>query len=388
VNQSIIGSMYSCPITNNPTYNFAGSPNGISPLPALNNVPYLYAFCFENGTSRSLVLINTDLSSSHTIGFSGTNPPQGTVTQRQYAPAALDDMNEAASGTLTNLAPATVAIETSTVSSSGSVTLPPYSVTALDYSSTGLTAAVAPTFSPAAGSYTSSQSVTISDATAGTTIYYTTNGTMPTTSSSVYSGAITVSATETLEAIAVETGYTNSPAATAAYTISGSALPAPTFSPAAGSYTSSQSVTISDATAGTTIYYTTNGTMPTTSSSVYNSAITVSATETLEATAVETGYTNSAVTTAAYAIALVLPAPAFSPAAGTYTAPQAVTISDATAGTAIYYTTNGTTPTTSSSVYKRPLTVSVNETLEAIAVEAGYSNSPAAKAVYKILRRF
>jgi len=84
----------------------------------------------------------------------------------------------------------------------------------------------------------------------------------------------------------------------------------------------------------------------------------------------------------------VLPAPAFSPAAGTYTAPQAVTISDATAGTAIYYTTNGTTPTTSSSVYKRPLTVSVNETLEAIAVEAGYSNSPAAKAVYKILRRF
>jgi len=70
--------MYSCPIANNLTFNFAGSQNGLSPLPALNNVPYLYAFCFENGSNRSLVLINTDLSGSHAISFSGTNPPQGT----------------------------------------------------------------------------------------------------------------------------------------------------------------------------------------------------------------------------------------------------------------------------------------------------------------------
>ena len=127
-----------------------------------------------------------------------------------------------------------------------------------------------------------------------------------------------MSATETLEAIAVETGYTNSAVATAAYTIA-SVLPAPTFSPAAGTYTASQSVTISDATAGTTIYYTTNGTTPTTSSTKYSGAITVSATETIEAIAVETGYTNSAVATAAYTITPVLPAPTFSPAAGTYT---------------------------------------------------------------------
>ena len=184
VNQSIIGPMYSCPIANSPTYNFAGSPNGLSPLPALNNVPYLYAFCFENGSNRSLVLINTDLSASHTISFAGTNPPQGTVTQRQYAPAALDDMNETATGVLSNMAPATVAIETSTLSSPSSITLPPYSATALDYTATGSTTAAAPTFSPAAGSYSTSQAVTISDATAGTTIYYTIDGTTPTTSSS------------------------------------------------------------------------------------------------------------------------------------------------------------------------------------------------------------
>ena len=118
-----------------------------------------------------------------------------------------------------------------------------------------------------------------------------------------------MSATETLEAIAVETGYTNSAVATAAYTISSTVLPAPTFSPAAGTYTTSQSVTISDATAGTTIYYTTNGTTPTTSSTMYTGAITVSATETLEAIAVETGYTNSPVATAAYTIICCYPRP-------------------------------------------------------------------------------
>ena len=243
--------------------------------------------------------------------------------------------------------------------------------------------AALPTFSPVAGTYTSAQSVTISDATPGTTIYYTTNGTTPTTSSTIYSNPIQVSTTETLEAIAVETGYTNSPVATAAYTIS-SALPAPTFSPAAGTYSSAQSVTISDSTAGTTIYYTTNGTTPTTSSTKYTSAVTVSSSETLEAIAVETGYTNSPVATAAYTISSALPAPTFSPAAGTYSSAQSVTISDSTAGTTIYYTTNGTTPTTSSTKYTSAVTVSSSETLEAIAVETGYTNSPVATAAYTI----
>jgi len=385
VNESIIGAMYSCPISSSPTYNFAGSPNGISALPALNNVPYLYAFCFENGTKRSLVLINTDLSNSHTIGFSGTNPPQGSVAQRQYAPTSLDAMNETNSGTVTNLAPATVALETSTLSSPGSITLPPYSVTALDYVTTGMTSAATPTFSPAAGTYSTAQSVTIADATAGATIYYTTDGSTPTTSSSVYNGSIAVSATETLEAIAVETGYSTSATASAAYTISTAAsLPAPTFSPAPGTYTSSQTVTIGDATAGTTIYYTTNGSTPTTSSTKYTGAITVSATETLEAIAVKTGYTNSTVASAAYTIAAGTSSPTFSPASGTYTSPQSVTISDSATGAAIYYTADGTTPTTSSTRYTGAIWQSSTQTLKAIAVLAGSANSPATTAAYTI----
>ena len=82
--------------------------------------------------------------------------------------------------------------------------------------------ATAPTFSPAAGTYTTAQTVTISDTIAGATIYYTTNGTTPTAASNVYSGAIAIPATpatETIQAIAVATGDTNSSVASAVYTI-------------------------------------------------------------------------------------------------------------------------------------------------------------------------
>ena len=164
--------------------------------------------------------------------------------------------------------------------------------------------AAKPTFSPAAGTYTAAQSVTIADATNGATIYYTTNGTTPTTSSTRYAGPIAVSATETLEAIAVASGATNSSVASATYTIqqSSGTTATPTFSPAAGTYTTAQSVTIADATGGATIYYTTNGSTPTTSSTVYSGPITVSANETLEAIAVASGQTASAVATASYTI--------------------------------------------------------------------------------------
>ena len=75
-----------------------------------------------------------------------------------------------------------------------------------------------PTFTPGTGSYTATQSVTLADPTPGATIYYTTNGTTPSTSSSQYTGPISVSANETLEAVAVATGATLSSVATATYT--------------------------------------------------------------------------------------------------------------------------------------------------------------------------
>ena len=85
-----------------------------------------------------------------------------------------------------------------------------------------LAAAAAPIFSPAPGSYTVAQTVTLSTATPGAAIHYTTDGSTPTASSALYSQATQVSATETINALAVATGFSNSSVSSGTYTISSS----------------------------------------------------------------------------------------------------------------------------------------------------------------------
>jgi hypothetical protein len=156
-------------------------------------------------------------------------------------------------------------------------------------------AAATPVFSQGAGTYTATQTVSISDTTSGSTIYYTTNGTTPTTSSSVYSSPITVSSTETLEAIATASGYTASPVATAAYTISVPTNPLPAISGLSPAFISSGgtaftlTVNGSGFISGSTIYWGTSA-LPTT----YVSANQLTAQ--VPATDIATGGTTVAIT--------------------------------------------------------------------------------------------
>ncbi len=117
-------------------------------------------------------------------------------------------------GTWTGSSTAPIVI--TNTASSGHARLKILSVT---YSAGGTPSVATPTFSPAAGTYTTAQNVTISCETSGATIYYTTDGTAPTTSSSVYSSPIAISETTTVKAMAAKSGMTNSSVATATYTI-------------------------------------------------------------------------------------------------------------------------------------------------------------------------
>ena len=83
---------------------------------------------------------------------------------------------------------------------------------------------------------------------------------------------------------------------------------------------------------------------------------------------------------------LVVSLPVMSPSGGVVTgSSQTVTITCATAGATIYYTTNGSDPTTASQVYGSPLTISTITTVKAMATKSGLANSAVATATYVFL---
>lgn len=357
--------------------------------------------------------------------------------------------------------------------------------------SSGGQPAATPSFSLAPGTYTGNQSLTITDATSGATIYYTTNGTTPTTSSTKYTGAITLTTVETVQAIAV--GAAQSAVRTATYNI---------YSGTGGSLSASESAVTSAENVNLTTQGTadwamwgykasenwehdssgnsqisnigvygaggagqfTNSLITTTWSNgspdasvsatpngYYNGggtgdgfiftapADTTTRTLTVYVGGWESGgtltaslsdksaatYTNSSLvnTSGSYygvytltyhastsgqlltvtwtmnqgsgnvtiqAATLVgsgesqTATPTFSPAPGNYNGSQSVTLSDTTSSSTIYYTTDGTTPSTSSNKYTGAISVTSTETINAIAVASGYSNSNVATGVYTI----
>ena len=160
-----------------------------------------------------------------------------------------------------------------------------------------------PVISPNGGSFTTAQIVTITDSTTGAAIYYTVDGSTPTTASSVYSGPLTISSGKvTISALAVAPGSSPSTVTSATLTIAPQITAAPSFTPASGTYIGAQTVTMASSTPGAVIYYTTDGSTPTTSSAIYSAPINVSGTETIHAIAVAPGFVASQAGSAAYII--------------------------------------------------------------------------------------
>jgi hypothetical protein len=157
--------------------------------------------------------------------------------------------------------------------------------------------AAAPTFSLAGGTYSGTQSVALSDTTPGNAIFYTLDGTTPGTSvggsTQRYSSAISVASSETIKALATASGYSTSNVASASYVITTLAPAAtPVITPATGAYNTAQTVTITDSTAGATIYYALNG-PASTSSTKYTGSFVVSSTTTVNAIATASGFATS-----------------------------------------------------------------------------------------------
>lgn len=267
--------------------------------------------------------------------------------------------------------------------------------------------AEAPVPSIAGGTYNTPQSVTLSTTTPGASIAYTLDGSTPAVSGSVitngllYSGAVNVDPdgpTVELAALAFAAGWQNSTIVLTTYIFN---TEAPIFNPAAGDYAPTQTIAISCTTPNATIVYTTDGSTPTRENgTVYSSPVELTDTITLSAFAYSDGYNDSTITTGDYTVDSYnqpggpgqTATPTFSPDTNTYNSPQTVTISCATVGATIYFTTDGSTPTTNSAVYLSSQSIDPDVlvtgdnpgivTVKALAVAAGHTNSHLARAIY------
>lgn len=204
-------------------------------FPNINN-SYLNVPCADSGSVQTDFGLSFSTEPPPNVGENATFHAAVTLEESSgpFAPAVQIPLTlSAGSGTLTGGTATTsngVANYTLSVSGAGTgdtleaaLVLNGAQSVSLDASSSefdvALPAAATPTFNPPAGTYPSAQTVTLSDATPDATIYYTTNGAAPTTGSSVSSGPITVSSSETIKAMATASGYSNSAIASATYTI-------------------------------------------------------------------------------------------------------------------------------------------------------------------------
>lgn len=122
-----------------------------------------------------------------------------------------------------------------------------------------------------------------------------------------------------------------------------------------------------------TIYYTLDGSTPTEESSVYRNPILIEDPSILKVFVKSDYYIDSALFTKSFAFQL--PEVGFNNEEGEYSTGTAIVLSSSVVGSSIYYTTDGSTPTVTSTLYTDPITISSDMTIKAIAVKEGYISS-------------
>ena len=285
----------------------------------------------------------------------------------------------------------------------------------ITYSTDAATVAM-PVFSPASGTEFGNEGlqVTISCETENTAIYYTLDGSEPDDESTLYTAPFTLTSTTTVKAIAFDSDDNTSAIATATYTYVDPTAPGTLNNP----YTVAQARAAIDAGTGTQGVYATGivSAIPTAYNTQYSNitfnfvdneddevflqAYRCSGEEAADVAVGDivvvhgnlTYHQNSQTYEFGQGCTLVslthptgfVEAPTFSPAAGTFTEAQTVTISCASANATIYYTLDGTEPTNASTQYTAPINVATTTTIKAIAY-VGTNSSAVTTATFSIV---
>lgn len=216
-------------------------------------------------------------------------------------------------------------------------------------------------------------------ATPGAIVYFTTDGSSPTTSSRSYASAVAngliyLDSTATIKAIAFKDGAYSTISSKTVYV---DTIATPTFSLASGKYDSAVMISISCQSPGATIYFRQNERIPMTGKSILPKAIQqglvtkytgpISLSKTTTIYAIAQGSKTSKTATATFGI--TVPPPVFSPAGGEYSTVQLVSLSASNDGT-IHFTTDGSLPTASSPTYAQPIQVGTSQVIKAVLINS------------------
>jgi hypothetical protein len=243
-----------------------------------------------------------------------------------------------------------------------------------------------PVFVPSAGSYNGLVEVNLSVNQPGASIYYTIDGSTPTTSSLLYTGTLNIDSTVRIKAFAVKDGFSPSKVVAGTYTILPPAAATPVFSVPAGNYNGEQTVVITCPTPGAVIRFALNDEVLNSNSPIYEGPVKISTTTTLKAYATADGLYDSKANIAAYVIGndAAVSAPKFSLPPGTYMGIRQVGLFSDTKGAVIHYTTDGTVPDESSPEYFALIPVKDSTTINAIAYKSGMRPSEVSTGIYII----
>ena len=227
-----------------------------------------------------------------------------------------------------------------------------------------------PVATPVSGVFLTTATVHVSSTTPGATLRFTVDGTAPTDSSPVWAADLPLTTSTALSWRAFRAGWTASGVTTGTWSIQ---TPMPTVDVPSGTYNMDMAVLATPAQSGTTLRFTTDGTVPDAQAATITGALTINRSQTVTVVAQRDGCLPSDPVVRQYLMQVATPT--VDVPAGRYHQPIAVTVEDATPTAQVAMTTNGTVPGADAPNITAPISLDQPTRLTLVGRRPGWTDS-------------